>query len=175
MRTSLRFKILLVVLVTLAILVVVDDDSPGTSVAGVVKAVAPSPQSKRDGTSTDNQSTKPATILALQERTKAEEKKEINAFPLRDWTPPPPPAPPPPPPPPPAPPQAPPLPFSFLGKIIEGTQWTVFLAQQDRTHAVVTGDMIGQEYKVESIIPPMMTLMYLPLKQSQSLPIGLAE
>lgn len=175
MRASLRIKILLVVLAALAILVVVDGDSSGASTTSVVKAVASAPRSKSDGAPTDNQSVKPAMILALQARTRSEEQKDINAFPKRDWTPPPPPPPPAPPPPPPAPPQAPPLPFSFLGKIIEGKQWTVFLAQQDRTHAVVAGDMIGHEYKVYSIAPPMMILTYLPLKQTQSLPIGLAE
>jgi len=175
MRASLRFKLLLVVLAALAILVVVDGGSPEASTTSVVKAVASPHRPSGEDTPTDTQSTKPTMILALQERAKPEEQKDINAFPQRDWTPPPPPPPPAPPPPPLAPPQAPPLPFSFFGKIIEGKQWTVFLAQQDRIHAVVVGDMIGHEYKVESITPPMMTLTYLPLKQTQSLPIGLAE
>lgn len=117
----------------------------------------------------------PSMILALQERGNAGDWHDANAFPQRDWTPPPPPPLPAPPPPPPAPPQAPPLPFSYLGKIVEGKQWTVFLGQQDRIHTVVIGDTIGNDYKVESIAPPMLTLIYLPLKQSQSLPIGLAE
>jgi len=175
MQASLRFKILLAVLVALAILIAIDNDSSSTSVTGVVSAVASTPKFTGDGVPSNSSAAKPAMILALKTRAKSEEQKDINVFPQRDWTPPPPPPPPAPPPPPPAPPQAPPLPFSFLGKIIEGKQWTVFLSQQDRTHAVVVGDVIGHEYKVESIVPPLITLSYLPLKQTQSLSIGLAE
>lgn len=170
MRISLRFKILLAVLFALTVLACFDVRSPSSE---VVKAVDSTSRPKGSAATDSKQSTKSVMILALQSRSRSDEQKEINAFLQRDWTPPPPPPPPAPPPPPP--PQAPPLPFSFIGKILEGKQWTVFLAQQERTHAVTAGDLIGHEYKVESITPPLMTFTYLPLKQTQSLSIGLAE
>lgn len=81
----------------------------------------------------------------------------------------------PPPPPkagPPAPPAPPPLPFTYLGKVIDGAQVTVFVTQGDRNLAVKTGDVIDGIYRVDAIAPPMMTLTFLPLSMQQSLEIG---
>ncbi|MBI3145184.1 MAG: hypothetical protein HYZ18_07970 [Pseudogulbenkiania sp.] len=81
----------------------------------------------------------------------------------------------PPPPPksaPPAPPAPPPLPFTYLGKVIDGAQVTVFVTQGDRNLAVKTGDVIDGTYRVDAIAPPMMTITFLPLSMQQSLEIG---
>jgi hypothetical protein len=94
-----------------------------------------------------------------------------NLFPARSWRPPPPPPPaaaevkPPPP-------SAPPLPFQYLGKLQEGEQTVVFLSQQERTHTVRQGDTLAGVYRVERITPESMVLVYLPLKQAQTLPLG---
>lgn len=88
-----------------------------------------------------------------------------NLFAIKSWyVPPPPPKPPPPAPP--------PLPFTYLGKAIDGEQVTVFVAQGDRNYALKTGDVIDGIYRVEAITPPVMTLTYIPLRMQQTLEIG---
>jgi hypothetical protein len=97
-------------------------------------------------------------------------------FAHQDWTPPPPPPPPPQPAPPPPPPTAPPLPFTFIGKSVGDGAWEVYLARGDRTYIVrEKGDVIDGTYRVESIMPPVLTLTYLPLNQIQQLNIGVFD
>lgn len=84
-------------------------------------------------------------------------------------------APPPPPPPPPAkppPPMAPPLPYVYLGKKLEDGHWEVYLGRSEDILIVREGMALDGTYQVKSINPPTLTLVYLPLKQSQSIPIG---
>lgn len=114
------------------------------------------------------------TLLALRDRGNEDTPSE-KAFTPRDWTPPPPPPPPPAPALPPPPPQAPPVPFTVIGKQLESGQWTVFLANQDRTYTVKDGMPIESTYRVDRIAPPTLTLIYLPLNQSQTLAIGPTE
>jgi len=92
-----------------------------------------------------------------------------DAFEERSWAPPPPkPAPPPPP-------MAPPLPFKYMGKIMDGGEIVVFLAKQDSNYSVRTGDKLDSNYQVEDIKPGVMTFNYLPLGQKQTLAIGAAN
>jgi len=95
-----------------------------------------------------------------------------DAFEVRSWAPPPPPPPKPVPPPPP---QAPPLPFKYMGKIMEAGQVVVFLERQDRNFVVRAGDKLDNNYQVDEIKPGVMTLTYLPLGQKQTLAIGAAN
>ena len=81
-------------------------------------------------------------------------------------------APPPPKPLPPPPPSAPPLPFSYMGKLIDEGRITVFLSRQDRNFLVQAGDTIESTYRVDEINAGVMTVTYLPLDQKQTLPIG---
>lgn len=74
----------------------------------------------------------------------------------------------------PAPPQAPPLPFSYLGKLIDAERVTVFLSDGNRTWAVGSGDTIDDAYRVEAIGDRTMTLTYLALGIRQELEIGAA-
>lgn len=76
------------------------------------------------------------------------------------------------PPPPPPPPAAPPLPFAYVGKKLEGGQWTVFLSRQDRSYVVHVNDALDGEYRVVSISPVIMELLYLPLNEKQTLSLG---
>jgi hypothetical protein len=78
-----------------------------------------------------------------------------------------------PPAPPPAP-QAPPLPFSYLGKLVDGGKAVVFLASGDRNWAVRSGDTIDGSYRVDAIGDGTMTLTYLALDVRQELAIGVA-
>lgn len=93
--------------------------------------------------------------------------------------PPPPPTPPPkrvegPPPPPPAP-TAPPLPFRFIGRLIDNGSTTIFIAQNDRSFAVRQGDTVADVYKVEQLTPSEIVFIYLPLAERQVLQIGAAN
>jgi hypothetical protein len=70
---------------------------------------------------------------------------------------------------PPPPPQAPPLPFTYLGKMVDGEQTTVFLARQDRNYVVRPGDTLDGSYRVEKIEDDRIALTYLPLGMAQTL------
>lgn len=76
------------------------------------------------------------------------------------------------PPPPSPPPSAPPLPFSYMGKLISGDDLAVFLIQGDRNLIVREGDIVDSRYRVEHIADNAITLIYLPLGQRQTLNIG---
>jgi len=80
--------------------------------------------------------------------------------------------PPPPPPAKPAPPRAPPLPFTFFGRMVEDGKTVVFLSRQDQIFTAKTGDTIAGQYRVEEIGPATMVLTYLPLQERQVLNIG---
>jgi hypothetical protein len=126
-------------------------------------AAAQSPQKAARGE-------EPEMILAIRPRARSQ--SYADAFALQNWTPPPPPPPPAAPPPPP---KAPPLPFTVLGKKLQDGGWQVFLARADRTYIVRDKDVIENDYRVESIAPPSLTLTYLPMNERQTLSIGNAE
>jgi hypothetical protein len=92
----------------------------------------------------------------------------VNAFEQRSWAPPAPKIKPGPPPSP----QAPPLPFTYIGKMMEDGRIVVFLTQGERNFAVRSGDKLDNLYQIDEIKPTMMLLTYLPLNKQQSLPIG---
>lgn len=80
-----------------------------------------------------------------------------------------------PPPSPPPPPRAPPLPFTYMGKLIEDGRIVVFLTQGDRNHIVRQGDTIDGTYRVDAVTEQHLSLTYLPLKQKQELAFGGAQ
>jgi hypothetical protein len=75
--------------------------------------------------------------------------------------------------PPPAP-VAPPLPFRYQGKLMEEEGITVFLAQGDRILSARTGDLLNNQYRVESVTASAVIFVFEPLKQRQTLTIGSA-
>lgn len=76
------------------------------------------------------------------------------------------------PPPPPTPePTAPPLPFKYLGKLIDGGSHIVFLSDKNNYLVAREGDRIDA-WRVEEITPKRMTFLYEPLKKRQELVIG---
>lgn len=91
-----------------------------------------------------------------------------DPFSARSWNPPPPP--------PvaaqPAAPTAPPLPYAFIGKKHEGEAWEVYLTRGDQTFVAREGEVLEGNYRVDRILPPTLTLTYLPLGEVQSLSIG---
>ena len=99
----------------------------------------------------------------------AEDREDRDLFPSLSWTPPPPK--------PeilatPLPPMAPPVPFVYLGKKLEGDLWEVYLGRGEQVFIVREGMTLDGTYQVKGINPPTLTLVYLPLKQAQTIPIG---
>ncbi|TCV89642.1 hypothetical protein [Sulfurirhabdus autotrophica] len=80
--------------------------------------------------------------------------------------------PPPPKPQPPPPPSAPPLPYTYMGKLIDGGKLSIFLSKQDRNFIIKEGDTLEGMYRVESITPSNITLTYIPLNIKQIMQIG---
>lgn len=70
------------------------------------------------------------------------------------------------------PPPPPPVPFTYIGKLAEGAQTTVFLAAGDRNLVVQVGDVIDNTYKVEEVGASLVVLTYLPQNVKQTIPIG---
>jgi hypothetical protein len=81
----------------------------------------------------------------------------------------------PPPPPPPARPSAPPLPFRYFGKWIDGDRTVVFLWNNSEGHSVAAGDTVEGTYRIEAITESSVDFVYLPLGSKQTLPISKPE
>jgi hypothetical protein len=71
----------------------------------------------------------------------------------------------------PAVPLAPPVPFRYLGKIVDGERTAVFLVRNDEHFLAVPGATLAGQYRVEDITSTAITLVYLPLGTRQSVPI----
>jgi hypothetical protein len=59
--------------------------------------------------------------------------------------------------------------------IEEENRSTVFLENKSRIFIVRAGDTFDNQYRVETIDPPLMTLTYLPLELKQTVQIGEAN
>lgn len=70
-----------------------------------------------------------------------------------------------------APPSAPPLPFRYLGKIIDGDQTAVFLIRGNDHYSITAGQLIDRTYRIERITDTAITITYLPLGTRQILPV----
>lgn len=71
-------------------------------------------------------------------------------------------------------PEAPPLPYSYMGKLIEDGIHSVFLLREghDKPYIVKTGDWLDGKYRVDAISPQLVEFTYLPLGQKQRLQTG---
>jgi hypothetical protein len=78
------------------------------------------------------------------------------------------------PPPPPAP-SAPPLPFTYLGKLIDGDKLEIFVAHEGEHYSLEKGKTISGEYRVESVTAHAVSFIYLPLGIRQKLSIPATE
>lgn len=67
-------------------------------------------------------------------------------------------------------PVAPPLPFRYLGKMIEDGKLAVFLARGEESLSVSAGQRLG-DYRVDKVTDSEVVFTYLPLKTKQSLPL----
>ena len=66
-------------------------------------------------------------------------------------------------------PAAPPLPFTYLGKMTEEGKITVYIAKSGRNYALTGGEVIDGMYAVESIEAQKIIFNYIPLKTEQVL------
>lgn len=140
--------------------------------------LAVAPRSRPAAVPTE-QAAAPPDVRALRAGPASRAVPQANLFAARSWRVEPPPRPPvdtaPPPvaaPPPPPPPAAPPLPFEFIGRLDDSVRLRVFLLRGDRLHTVAAGDVIDGTYRLEKIAADELTLVYLPLNQTQSLSVG---
>ena len=93
-------------------------------------------------------------------------RSNANPFAVRSWTPPPPvqvvravvP-------------KAPPLPFVYMGKMLDGKAVTAFVSMGGQTHLLHGGDTL-RDYRVEAISAKEITFVYLPLNEKQRLSFG---
>jgi hypothetical protein len=69
-------------------------------------------------------------------------------------------------------PTPPPVPFTVIGKKLEGTTWEVYLARGDQTYIATQGGDLAGVYRVDAINPTQITLIYLPLNEKQTLQTG---
>jgi hypothetical protein len=67
-------------------------------------------------------------------------------------------------------PVAPPLPFAYLGKIVDGARTTVFIGRGPDHYSVEAGTEIDQ-YKVEKVSETQITFVYRPLGTRQVLAV----
>jgi hypothetical protein len=77
-------------------------------------------------------------------------------------------------PPPPPPPTAPPLPFSYMGRLLEETPQrpVYFLVKGDKLYTVAEGELIDGTYRLEGVDSGQLALTYLPLNIRQFIPMG---
>lgn len=69
-------------------------------------------------------------------------------------------------------PVVPPLPFTYIGKVIEDGQVTVFLEKQKRNYLVRGGEVIDGTYRVDKVETTKVVLTYLPLEEQQMVIFG---
>jgi hypothetical protein len=72
----------------------------------------------------------------------------------------------------PAAPAIPVMPYRFAGKLLQGGRLQVFLAKGDVVVAVQQGDTLDGAYQVQSIEEAQITLLYLPLKRKETIPVS---
>lgn len=66
-------------------------------------------------------------------------------------------------------PSAPPLPFQYIGKVIENGKLEVYVIHGEELLSLARGQKIGGEYRVDKISDSSITFTYLPLKMKQTL------
>lgn len=69
-------------------------------------------------------------------------------------------------------PAAPPLPFGYFGRMNDQGEAVVFLQRGDRTYTARRGEQLDPQYRIEDITADAVIIVYLPLKQRQTLHTG---
>lgn len=76
------------------------------------------------------------------------------------------------PPPPPPPPSAPPLPYRYLGRMVDGGTVIAFVARNDEHWSVKAGSTVEDTYRVESVGDTAVVFIHLPTGIRQTLSIS---
>jgi len=63
------------------------------------------------------------------------------------------------------------MPYRFAGKLLQDGKLQVFLSKGDATIPVREGETLDGIYRVESIGEDRITLVYLPLKHKETIPV----
>lgn len=69
-------------------------------------------------------------------------------------------------------PALPPLPYAYIGRMLDENVATVFLARGEQVYTVAAGAVLDDTYRVEEIGRSAVVLTYLPLRRRQVLDIG---
>ena len=69
-------------------------------------------------------------------------------------------------------PTAPPLPYSYVGKLEGKDGLIVFLARGDELLSAKPGAQLDKDYRLEAVSPEQLTFVYLPLGERQMLSAG---
>jgi hypothetical protein len=140
---------------------------------GVVQATAPAQAQARPGAA--DGATGPPRIALERMRRESSADPARDLFVSKSWYV----APPPPPPvvvepPAPPPPTAPPVPFSYMGKLVEepSQRPVFFLVKGDRLYTVAEGELIDDTYRLEGVASGQLAVTYLPLNVRQFIPLG---
>lgn len=64
---------------------------------------------------------------------------------------------------------APPLPFRYIGRLLENGKLQVLLMRGGAVYSIAPGDEIDGEYRVERITESTISFTYLPLKTKQDM------
>jgi hypothetical protein len=167
MRTGTRKAILFAILFGLVAYVVFDAMEERVSPGAAAPASKKSERSQEAAAAPGDAGAEArAGRFALPERPPLGEPR-ADLFGSHSWQPPPPKviaAPPPKP-------VAPPVPYRFAGQLIQGERPEVLLAKGDSVIPVGKGDTLDGVYRVEAIDETQITLLYLPLKQKQTIPV----
>lgn len=68
-------------------------------------------------------------------------------------------------------PAAPPMPYRYAGKLVQGGELSVLLSKGDTVFPIKVGETLDGAYRVEAIGESRITLIYLPLKHKESIPV----
>jgi hypothetical protein len=68
-------------------------------------------------------------------------------------------------------PTVPPMPYRYAGKVLQGGQFSVLLSNGDKVFPIKVGDTLDGAYRVEAIGESQITLIYLPLKHKETVPV----
>jgi hypothetical protein len=73
-------------------------------------------------------------------------------------------------------PSAPTVPFKYIGRLQEeGGRPVVFFSQGSRAYSVHEGETIDSSYRLDSVSPTQLVLVYLPLKTKQTIEVSPLE
>ncbi|HET9403021.1 MAG TPA: cohesin domain-containing protein, partial [Burkholderiales bacterium] len=68
-------------------------------------------------------------------------------------------------------PVAPPMPYQYAGRVVQDGEPSILLSKGDTVIPIKLGETLDGAYRVEAIGEDQITLIYLPLKHKQSIPV----